>query len=115
VQWKLDAPHVERRVASRPLPVRASDAAQAPAANETRAAGRWRVPTHADLGLASPRVWVEVPAGFTEMQQEDPDLALDWRLQTRSIFTAYFGRGYRAVDFEFERESGRGRYLLAVS
>jgi predicted GNAT superfamily acetyltransferase len=56
---------------------------------------------------------VEVPAAFTEMQQVVPDLALRWRLQTRQIFEAYLARGYRAVDFEFQRAERRGRYLLA--
>jgi predicted GNAT superfamily acetyltransferase len=115
VQWQLDAPHVERRLARAgdALGVRASAAAASPSANETREVGRWRAPVRADVTLESPRVWVEIPAGFTGMQQEQPDLALEWRLQTRAIFTAYFARGYQAVDFEFERESGRGRYLLA--
>jgi predicted GNAT superfamily acetyltransferase len=47
------------------------------------------------------------------MQQVAPDLALQWRLQTRDIFEAYLSRGYRAVDFEFQRAERRGRYLLA--
>jgi predicted GNAT superfamily acetyltransferase len=47
------------------------------------------------------------------MQQEVPDLARGWRFHTREIFQRYFGRGYRAVDFELQRELGGGRYLLA--
>jgi len=31
-----------------------------------------------------------------------------------AIIEAYFGRGYRAVDFELQRERGGGRYLLAL-
>ena len=50
--------------------------------------------------------------GFTDMQREVPELALDWRLRTREIFEAYFARGYRAVDFFLDRPAGRGRYLL---
>jgi chorismate synthase len=116
VQWRLDAPHVERRLArDGAIVVRASEAAAAPAANETQATGRWQAPAGADLALEAPRVWVEIPASFTEMQQEEPGLALDWRLHTRSIFTTYFGRGYQAVDFELVREAARGRYLLAKS
>ena len=52
--------------------------------------------------------------GFTEMQQEAPELALEWRLQTREIFESYFARGYRAVDFELQKDDGLGRYLLAL-
>jgi predicted GNAT superfamily acetyltransferase len=53
---------------------------------------------------------VEIPPGFTDMQQEAPELALEWRHQTRDMFETYFARGYRAVDFEL----GRRRYLLAL-
>jgi predicted GNAT superfamily acetyltransferase len=56
---------------------------------------------------------VEIPARFTEMQQRAPELALDWRLNTREIFETYFGRGYRVVDFALARDAGSGRYLLA--
>jgi predicted GNAT superfamily acetyltransferase len=45
------------------------------------------------------------------MQQQAPDLALEWRHRTRDIFETYFSRGYRAVDFEIARR----RYLLAVN
>ena len=49
------------------------------------------------------RLVLEIPMGFTDMQREAPELALDWRLQTREIFEAYFARGYRAVDFFLDR------------
>jgi chorismate synthase len=51
--------------------------------------------------------------GFTEMQREAPDLALEWRLHSRELFEAYFKRGYRVVDFFLDRGRHRGRYLLA--
>ena len=114
VQWRLREPHVERRIAARaPVSLRASEAADAPTVNQTVEAGKWRATRPGDLSIEGRRVWVEVPTGFTEMQQESPELALEWRLRTREIFAAYFGRGYRAVDFEFQRERGGGRYLLA--
>ncbi len=114
VQWQLREPHVERRIASRaPFSIRASEAADAPTVNQTVEAGNWRATRPGDLSREGRRLWVEVPAGFTEMQQEVPDLALDWRMHTREIFATYFRRGYRAVDFELQRERGGGRYLLA--
>ena len=51
--------------------------------------------------------------GFGEMMVHEPELALDWRMRTRAIFTGYFARGYRVVDFFLDRRAGRGRYLLA--
>jgi predicted GNAT superfamily acetyltransferase len=55
---------------------------------------------------------VEIPTGFTDMLSRAPDLALAWRMATREIFTTYFGRGYRAVDFFLDRANGKGAYLL---
>jgi predicted GNAT superfamily acetyltransferase len=49
------------------------------------------------------------------MQQLEPQRALDWRMATRDIFTAYFARGYRAVDFVLDRGNARGRYMLALT
>ena len=113
-QWWIREPHVERRVAPADgLPVRATDFADAAPANVTRPAGQWL--SNADLFLARDerRVVLEIPMGFTEMQREAPALALEWRMQTREIFEAYFRRGYRAVDFFLERPRHRGRYVLA--
>ena len=115
VQWRLREPHVERRVArtDATLTMRASEAAAAPIVNETLEAGTWRRPGPADFACDNDRLWVEIPAGFTEMQRDAPDLAVEWRHHTREIFETYFVRGYRAVDFELQRERARGRYLLA--
>ena len=111
VEWHLRAPHVERRVnrAQKSIAARATEVAHAPAANRTVATGRWLRSTPPDLVIDGPRLWVEVPADFTEMQQDAPELALDWRHRTRDIFETYFARGFRAVDFEL----GGRRYLLA--
>jgi predicted GNAT superfamily acetyltransferase len=113
-QWWIREPHVERRVAPADgLPVRATDFADAAPANITRPAGQWL--SNADLFLARDerRVVLEIPMGFTEMQREAPALALEWRMQTRDIFEAYFRRGYRVVDFFLDRPGQRGRYVIA--
>jgi predicted GNAT superfamily acetyltransferase len=116
VEWHLRAAHVERRISrgdaggSGTIAVRAQEASAAPVANLTLDAGPWTRSAPGDLAIEAPRLWVEVPGSFTEMQQQAPDLALEWRHHTREIFETYFARGYRAVDFEL----GRRRYLLAV-
>ena len=112
VEWHLSEPHVERRI-TRPdnaIGVRAAEAVEAPAANRTVSAGDWLRATRVDLTIDGPRLWVEIPPSFTEMQQDAPDLALEWRHYTRDIFETYFARGYRAVDFEIAQR----RYLLAL-
>ena len=115
-EWHLSKPHVVRRIASRTAPlVRDASVASAPVVNPSRDGERWVRPGRADLALDARRLLVEIPTGFTEMMAEAPDLAREWRLATRAVFQAYFGRGYRAVDFFLSRESGRGQYLLALS
>ena len=115
VEWQLREPHVRRRIdADAGMAVRAREVIEAPVANASVSQGPWRAMQSGDPSLSERRVWVEIPMRFTEMQQEAPDLALEWRLQTREIFESYFARGYRAVDFELRKDHGLGRYLLAL-
>jgi len=114
-QWWIREPHVVRRIESKSLTVvRAREAADAPAVNGARARGAWLACDSYDLDRSERRLWVEIPTGFTEMQADAPQIALEWRMATRAIFTTYFGRGYRAVDFVLDKANGRGRYLLAL-
>jgi len=80
--------------------------------NAMTAAGEWQVCSDVKLDLDARRVMVEIPMGFTEMLTRAPDLALDWRMATRRIFTTYFGRGYKAVAFFLNRQAQTGAYLL---
>jgi predicted GNAT superfamily acetyltransferase len=88
------------------------DPAGAQRVNRLAAAGEWRVCANVDVDLDARRLMVEIPMGFTEMLAGAPELALEWRMTTRRIFTTYFGRGYRAVEFFLNREAGSGAYLL---
>ena len=113
LSWRLSAPHVVRRLEQpTELRVRAAEVGEAPVVNHAVAEGKWRKNSKIDLSRTDRRVWVEIPMGFTEMQQQAPALALKWRLDVRQMFQHYFGRGYRAVDFVLQREAGFGRYLL---
>jgi predicted GNAT superfamily acetyltransferase len=60
----------------------------------------------ADPGLDGDRLLVQIPVDFYHMLDEtdvaDPDvrrIPVDWRLETRRVFLALLGRGYRVVDF----------------
>lgn len=112
-EWHVRTPHVERRLAAwgQP-PVRDGGVADAPVVNPSHDGGGTIAPGPADLTLEARRVLVEIPVGFSDLQQRDPGLALAWRFATREIFQTYFRRGYRAVDFFTSRPSDRGRYLL---
>ena len=113
--WKITEPHVIRRLEQPPaLRARAQEVMDAPVVNQTRMDGPWREVTVIDLTRHDRRVWIEIPTGFTDMQQQAPERALKWRLDVRQMFEAYFGKGYRAVDFVLQRDAGFGRYLLAI-
>jgi predicted GNAT superfamily acetyltransferase len=113
-EWRIREPHVERRLtqASQPA-VRDASIAAAPVVNPSQTGVVWIRPGRAELTADAKRILVEIPAGFSEMQFGDPELALAWRMQTRDVFRNYFRRGYRAVDFFLARNVGRGHYLLA--
>lgn len=112
--WRIAEAHVVRRLEqSTALRARAHDVSAAPIANPTRLDAQWRKVDSIDLSREDRRVWIEIPTGFTEMQQQAPDRALQWRMDLRQLFEAYFAKGYRAVDFVLQREAGFGRYLLA--
>jgi len=112
-EWWIRTPHVERRVAPAGLlALRTNEVADAARVNRTAASGEWLESVDVDLSLEARRLAVEIPMGFTDMLSREPDLALAWRVCTRAIFTTYFDRGYRAVDFGLDREGRKGAYLL---
>jgi chorismate synthase len=80
--------------------------------NGVRAAGGWLVPSDVDLSIDARRIAVEIPTCFTDMLAGAPDVALEWRMASRELFTTYFARGYRAVDFFFARGQRTGTFLL---
>ena len=112
VEWWIQRPHVERRIAAGPFTARDSRVATAAVLNEMSSRDPWDVPGERTMPPEGDRVLIRVPAGFSDMQAREPELARAWRQQTRELFTACFARGYRAVDF-FKDEQGGGAYLLA--
>ena len=114
-EWRLTAPHVERRLSAPAMPL-LRDAAimSAVLVNPSRQVGEWLEPAEAIADVVDGRrILVEIPMGFTDMQRSRPELALAWRMATRRIFQTYLARDYRVVDFLLSREAGRGQYLLA--
>ncbi|HZT76731.1 MAG TPA: hypothetical protein VFA27_08730 [Vicinamibacterales bacterium] len=111
-EWHIREPHVQRRLNPAATPVRAHEVADALRVNRARPVGDFHECAGADLTVDGRRVLVEIPMGFTEMLARAPDLALAWRMSTRRIFTTYFSRGYKAVDFMLDRPHRIGAYLL---
>jgi predicted GNAT superfamily acetyltransferase len=114
LSWRISASHVARRLEQpQALRARAQEVNDAPVANLTVMEGEWRKTKRIHLEIDDRRLWIEIPTGFTEMQQTAPERALAWRLDVRQMFQTYFAKGYRAVDFVLQRDQGFGRYLLA--
>lgn len=113
VSWRISEPHVMRRLEqTTALSARSHEVAEAPVVNVTTMDDGWREVRTIDLTVKERRLWIEIPTGFTQMQQQAPERALQWRLHVRQMFQEYFAKGYRAVDFVLQREAGFGRYLL---
>src|SRR5262249_51254977 len=113
-EWRVREPHVARRIAAAgPFVITSSELADAVAVNRIEASGGWFESVGVDLSLDGRRLLVHIPMGFTDMLVRNRELALAWRICTRAIFTTYFDRGYRAVDFMLDRAARKGTYLLA--
>src|SRR4051812_702809 len=111
-EWWIQTPHVKRRIGNDAAARRIDEQAAAVPVNELKAAGKWMECRNVDLAANGDRLLVEIPVGFTDMLSEAPELALAWRMTTRSIFMTLFARRYRAVDFFLDRAAGKGAYLL---
>lgn len=69
-----------------------------------------RLPSLTVQPLLAPHCLVEIPADINYLKSKAPDVALQWRLQTRQIFEQAFAAGYTAIDLL--RDQGRNYYLL---
>jgi predicted GNAT superfamily acetyltransferase len=81
----------------------------------TQPSGAWIASGAVELDADAAAILVPVPPQFGEMQARAKELAMGWRLATRKAFMAYFNRGYRAVDFVIDRDTGGGKYVLQRS
>lgn len=112
-EWWIREPHVERRLnPSGLVTLRSHEVGEAQPVNRVAWAGEWIECADVDLSVIARRVTVEIPMGFTQMLEGAPGLARRWRMATREIFTTYFARGYKAVEFFLDRSAGKGAYLL---
>jgi predicted GNAT superfamily acetyltransferase len=109
-QWWIRTRRVEERLAGAGAP-QAPD--RAVPVNAVKLVGRWGACRDVDLAADADHLLVRVPTAFLGMLEGAPDIAREWRRQTRAIFTTYFRRGYRAAEFLFDKTAGHGTYLLA--
>ena len=112
-EWWLRTGRVEQRIAGHVRVPPASPATMSgPTVNHTRRSGQWLACEGVNLTRTEPSLRVEIPMGFGEMQAQAPDVARDWRMTVREIFTTYFRNGYHASEFILDRPGGRGWYVL---
>lgn len=66
-----------------------------------------------NLGKEVPILMVEIPADFLALKANDLNLALEWRLHSRSIFEDLFKKGYLVTDFVHKHDYlSRSYYVL---
>lgn len=104
VEWELDSPRVNQRAGQ---PLEDSGFPEAAPANQV-SSGR---PELLQPYLKSKKILLRIPEDFVRLAREDPDLALEWRLQGRNLMQTFFEHGYRVE--EFTRRGGPGYVLIA--
>ncbi len=109
VEWLLRSPQVmearEGEVADR------RDWMKLPRANCAHLEGELPRSEELELELDARELLVEIPPDITRVMSEDPELALNWRLEIRGIFQNYMRRGYSVVGFHVSQS--RAFYRLA--
>ncbi len=114
VEWWLASHRVQARTAGAAPRVDWQAAVHAGArAVFDVAAGDARLPRIRDVGaLEGDRVLVEIPQQMAALKAAAPELAREWREQTRRVFTRAFAAGYTATDFVRDSNASRCAYLL---
>jgi predicted GNAT superfamily acetyltransferase len=67
-----------------------------------------------NLDLVSPQILIETPASYQAIKVHDLKLAISWRMQTRALFEAYFGKDYVAKEFVSELWDGERRNFFLL-
>ncbi len=84
-----------------------------------------RIPALPDFGIADIRTriascaaeekpcTIPIPVGFQTLKKTDPELALEWRLKTRTLFQECFAQGYEATDVKLVQSVEKGTPRVA--
>jgi len=104
VRWDL----VRRPAAHAALPISGETL---PVANPVDADGAPAAPMLPSNSSHAGPVCVQVPPDFTALQQTDASRAMQWRLTTREVMTAWLAAGYRVGAF-MRREDELPTYRL---
>jgi predicted GNAT superfamily acetyltransferase len=110
VEWWIRSDRVIQRLSEPPEPKSPPDAC----INRTRWLNGELYPDSWAVPLQGERAAVEFPTQFRRMMQENPPLALEWRLHLRQILETLFAQGWVAEElWDRTREDPlRARYIL---
>lgn len=119
VDWWINSVRVKRRLGKSPpkrLDLVHYLSADATRLNETKLnESGFITPLSTYNSIVSDALLIfEIPANFPKIKEVDLDLALEWRLHSRSIFQDAFRKGYIVTDFVFLPGSHpRSYYVLS--
>lgn len=110
VDWWVNTKRVELRLSHRARPrldLAHFFAAGAKIINPTKTKeGNWSHPMEEPLSIEDYEqgnnqtiLLVEIPSDILAIRAAKPELALEWRMHTRTLFEDLFGRGYLVTDF----------------
>lgn len=117
-EWWLKSKRVLRRLAGKsdtlPLAEILSRHGEYHATNTEPVGYTMRQCKSINCKLTSKRVFVEIPESIQAMKSENLELATDWRLKTRHVFTHYFKKGYVVSGFASDRVEGARRSFYVL-
>jgi predicted GNAT superfamily acetyltransferase len=108
--WLLESERVTRRLEGTEV-FTISDVDSIPYALRGNGSSEDPAPLDPVLNIDSDRLLVSIPSDVAGMLDRSAELALEWRLATRTVFTHYLAAGYEAR--ELLRADHTSDYLLA--
>lgn len=119
VDWWVNSHRVNHRLSRRrrnSLSLIHFQAGGAPILNpSTRNQAGWPHPVEGAeyaLGVHIPILLVEIPVDFLALKAADMQLALAWRMHTRTVFEDLFSKGYLVTDFVYDKDTEKSYYVL---
>jgi predicted GNAT superfamily acetyltransferase len=111
-EWWVVSPRVLTRIneCNKKPTIRLDDMSAVPINLTTKTNG-FLVNVGFSLVEEAPTLSLEIPWEWEEMRDNTPDLAKQWRYETREIFESYFSKGYTATEI-VTTEDQRAFYLL---
>lgn len=102
--WILDSERVQAAYRGSPQKV-VVDLSEIPRVISTKPKDKLFEPVKVNLDLNDQYLACPVIHGVQHIKNDEPELALNWRMATREVFVHYFSRGYQLVDVKLRKET----------